>query len=103
MLRKSLEDVATAVGMSKSGVGHIETGENSTSTDTLVKLAGALDSRWIVRLAPRERPERSEAARELVDKIDQIADLLQDHEARLILAQLEIYENLRGSQGQSKT
>jgi transcriptional regulator with XRE-family HTH domain len=104
LLRLSLQEVAESVGMSKGGVGHIETGLNSTSTDTLEDLATALHARWELRLVGVEEPERDPLRMALVDKLDSVVDLFDIETIRILMANLEIYEAAaRSRQGQTRT
>ena len=100
-LRLTLERVAESIGQTRGNVSHIEHGTYSTSIDTLAAIGRALGSRWEVRFVPAELPERAPLRQQLVDKMDAIADLMDERDARILLAQLEVYEAELPSQRQA--
>lgn len=99
----TLRTAAPLVGLSHGGWGHIETGVVGTSIDTLAEIARVLDARWEVRLVPSETALRDPGRATLVETVDRLADQLGDREVRMLLAQLQIYEEELVDQRQTRT
>lgn len=105
-LRLTQKDIGEAVELTGAAIGHIETGTNSTSTDTLEKIAQALDAEWEVRLLPKAATGRDPLRTALMDRIAEVIDQLEDRDVRALLGNLEIYATeaaARTRQGQTTT
>ena len=87
-----MEELGEAVGMTKGGIGHIETGRNGSSTDTLVDIATRLQAKWEIRLVGAgEEIARDPSRQQILDLTDSVIDRLKDRDARQLLGILKGY------------
>lgn len=92
LLGKTQSECSEAIGKTKGTWWHIEHETISSSIDTLVDVARVLDAHWDVRLVAGREEARSPERQALLDLIDRLVDRLEEKDVKVLLGQLQIYE-----------